>query len=953
MKRFLRETWELWYWAMFCPSRLQQRMNAWTPNEEKDQGKLNINFSRIFLLHANPRFVKQYLLLVFLFSFPLAITIFIYGHSLEHWLLLPMVFLTAYLTGIWYVPFGLHIPLFIWSSVILWLSEDWSSDILWLSQDSKTSLPRLLILLALWLSGVCLSLTRAKPIIVFRVFVITGWKTLLLSCFNNLYVPLFLLYPQLNRMIPSEILSFLVSLMTNFFFIIGYFRLFPDYVILSLLSFKMSFFDRFSYLKACQIYFLIVSSFFVGYFGTVTFPLIFYFIFFVQFLVVAYFSIIGCNLFTQKRWKLVLIFWVGYFQIIPDYLALILALLLGLLIFGIHLDPNPDKRMYVLPPYTHELVLLPLPGHGTILVEAFRSDISAALTIFQKMQSSALPAVGYTIQKVLLQIIIDQFTAVENVQQLASTATSEHSSLPLLLPSLYKQEEKLQRIEENFHMYMESQLEALQEKEKNFRLYVESKLEDLQSQFETLQEKISEFVGATLPISKNDITIIRRLKTIASDVAVALELGSSDLRSRSLKQLLNKIEILPAQLPKIGLEVQEIKRWEPVLKRWQIVVQRELEQQQAQSQGELPNPFQYGNPLKKDRAQLFKGRTAFTEQLIRLILDRDRPTLVLHGPRRCGKSSFLLNLPRLLPSDLIPVYLDLQSAAITTDEAAFCYSLVRTIHRDSRSQGIDLPSIPPRDAFHKSPYIALEDWLEKALPELGDRRLLLNLDEFEKIGSAIKEGRISLNLFDELRHLIQHYDQIGFLFSGVQTLDELGPNWSSYFISVVPIEMLYLQPHEAEDLLTNPDPNFTLRYNKGIVAEILALTHCHPYLLQLIGSALVNQANLIHTQLVTSNLLQAAITEAFTLGGPYFTNVWTEFTGTSPTEVKMGQNLLLTLAQGHQPAFEVGNEMLVRAHSRTPLQKLLRYHVIEHTADGYRIEIPLLERWVRERAVQN
>jgi hypothetical protein len=407
------------------------------------------------------------------------------------------------------------------------------------------------------------------------------------------------------------------------------------------------------------------------------------------------------------------------------------------------------------------------------------------------------------------------------------------------------------------------------------------------------------------------------------------------------------------QLPTFRLSGQAIKRWQPVLDKWQQVIQLKLEQQRILSFPEIINPFQWGNPLTIQRDYLFKGRTALAEQLRRLVVDRSRPTIVLHGSRRCGKSSFLLNLRKMLPSNLLPVYLDIQSAAITTNESAFCQGLVRAIHSDSRSQGVELPDVPHWRDFQVRPYITLEDWLEQALPKLGNRRLLLNFDEFEKIGSAIKEGRISLNLFDELRHLIQHYDQLGFLFSGVQTLDELGPNWSSYFISVMPIEMLYLQPHEAEDLLTNPDPEFTLRYGKGIIEEILTLTRCHPYLLQLIGSALVTQANLIHTQLVTSNLLHAAIPESLTLGEPYFTNVWTEFTGTSPAEVKMGQNLLLALAQGHQPTIGVDNETSVGVQALA-LRRLLRYHVIEQTAQGYyRFEIPLLERWVRERAVQN
>jgi hypothetical protein len=153
--------------------------------------------------------------------------------------------------------------------------------------------------------------------------------------------------------------------------------------------------------------------------------------------------------------------------------------------------------------------------------------------------------------------------------------------------------------------------------------------------------------------------------------------------------------------------------------------------------------------------------------LVRLILDRNRPTLVLHGPRRAGKTSFLLNLPRLLPSDLVPIYLDMQQGSMTASEGDFCYGLVRAIDRDTRSQGIKMPHLPNRQEFADRAYQTLEDWLDLALPQLGDRRLLLNLDEFEKIGSAIKDNRISDRLFDQLRSMIQHYDRLGFLFSGV------------------------------------------------------------------------------------------------------------------------------------------------------------------------------------------
>jgi hypothetical protein len=41
----------------------------------------------------------------------------------------------------------------------------------------------------------------------------------------------------------------------------------------------------------------------------------------------------------------------------------------------------------------------------------------------------------------------------------------------------------------------------------------------------------------------------------------------------------------------------------------------------------------------------------------------------------------------------------------------------------------NFPPIPSRQDFAIQPYPTLEDWLDLALPKLGERRLLLNLDE--------------------------------------------------------------------------------------------------------------------------------------------------------------------------------------------------------------------------------
>ncbi|EFO80969.1 hypothetical protein OSCT_1200 [Oscillochloris trichoides DG-6] len=329
--------------------------------------------------------------------------------------------------------------------------------------------------------------------------------------------------------------------------------------------------------------------------------------------------------------------------------------------------------------------------------------------------------------------------------------------------------------------------------------------------------------------------------------------------------------------------------------------------------------------------------------MLRSVYDTSRPTLVLHGPRRCGKSSFLLNLPRLLPSDVLPVYYSLQTPAATSSTGDFCYGLVRSIRRDLSSQGISTPDAE-RTTFQAKPYTALEDWLDAATPIFATRSLLLCFDEFEQLGHAVAQGQVERRIFDQLRDLIQH-SHFSFLFCGVQTLNELGPNWSNYFISVRPMEMTYLEPDAAYELLTNPDPAFALRYAAGVVERVIEVTRCQPYLLQLIGEAMVRQANQHQTRLLTLPLLDAAFEAALTAGEPYFTNLWDEYTGTSPDEVQAGRAILHAVAQQQPlPASET-------PAAQAALQRLLRYHTIEQVNGGYRCEVPFVARWVRERAV--
>ncbi len=409
-----------------------------------------------------------------------------------------------------------------------------------------------------------------------------------------------------------------------------------------------------------------------------------------------------------------------------------------------------------------------------------------------------------------------------------------------------------------------------------------------------------------------------------------------------LRDALTNLDTLNTQIEIIGSLTKE--RWKPVIEQCCKIISDELQKIVPSSEEieQTENPYQTGNPLQFIRKNLFKGRKNLTETIVHSLLERHRPTLVLHGPRRMGKTSFLLQLPALLPGNTIPIFADLQRPAFVQDTASFLYSLARTISSDARPYRIIIPS-PERQFFEKSPFSAFEDWLDKeALPKLQTFNILLTFDEFENLGKAIEKEKISTDILDELRHLIQHQTQMAFLFAGVKTMEDLGQNWSSYFINIKPVPMSYLLPDEVHELIVNPDKNanFTLKYHEEVITRIIEMTKCHPYLVQLVCSAVVEEANLAKNNFADSEILEKAVNRALQQGEPYFRNVWDEMAGTD------GQEILRQIALSETPLnFPDTDTKIQKA-----LAQMVKLKVLTKTDGKYCVEVPLVKQWITELA---
>ncbi|MCP4352512.1 MAG: sodium/proton-translocating pyrophosphatase [Desulfobacterales bacterium] len=442
-------------------------------------------------------------------------------------------------------------------------------------------------------------------------------------------------------------------------------------------------------------------------------------------------------------------------------------------------------------------------------------------------------------------------------------------------------------------------------------------------------------------LGKDTAEIFPNLQAISTGLESSLK---SDLYSKrlSLRNAIEQLDTLNNRVKFLGRLATE--RWQPVIEQWHKVISEELlNLSTSDNHAQVSeNPYQTGNPLQRIRQTLFKGRTDLINIIAKTLLEKHRPTIVLHCPRRMGKTSFLLQLPALLPGNTIPIFADLQRPAFVQDTASFLYSLARAISSDARPYRIIIPS-PERQFFEKSPFSAFEDWLDKeALPKLQNFNILLTFDEFENLGKAIEKEKISTDLLDELRHLIQHQTQMAFLFAGVKTMEDLGQNWSSYFINIKPVPMSYLLPDEVHELIVNPDKNanFTLKYHEEVITRITEMTKCHPYLVQLVCSAVVEEANLAKNNFADSEILEKAVNRALQQGEPYFRNVWDEMAGTD------GQEILRQIALSETPLnFPDTDTKIQKA-----LAQMVKLKVLTKTDEKYSVEVPLVKQWITELA---
>ncbi|MCB9007630.1 MAG: hypothetical protein H6656_09750 [Ardenticatenaceae bacterium] len=144
--------------------------------------------------------------------------------------------------------------------------------------------------------------------------------------------------------------------------------------------------------------------------------------------------------------------------------------------------------------------------------------------------------------------------------------------------------------------------------------------------------------------------------------------------------------------------------------------------EEAELRQEIDSPYIIGVPLTEKQA-IFIGRQDVSSRIEQLLLDRRQPPLLLYSQRRVGKTSLLNNLGRLLPSSIVPLFVDLQGPASRAQDEAGFFVQRGPQHGESakRQRGVALPPLS-REQLHDDPFTRFDEWLDEMEAALGGKR---------------------------------------------------------------------------------------------------------------------------------------------------------------------------------------------------------------------------------------
>lgn len=249
------------------------------------------------------------------------------------------------------------------------------------------------------------------------------------------------------------------------------------------------------------------------------------------------------------------------------------------------------------------------------------------------------------------------------------------------------------------------------------------------------------------------------------------------------------------------------------------------------------NPYIVGSVI--DEPDKFFGRQSLFD-FIKDNLQQNTPLILLYGQRRIGKSSVLKQIPQKISySEDQFVFIDFDIQVFVGDNRK--HPINQILHYLAQRIGEEIGNslTPTAEDIEDNPTIFHEDFLTQIYNILGEKKLVLLLDEFDVLSEANNEGNVEF--FRLINNWFSKWPERLFIIPVVgRHLKEL-PNLLDLLRESPYKEISFLDRDSAVMLITRPARG-VVTYQPNAIEEILSLSAGHPYFTQLICHELFNLA---------------------------------------------------------------------------------------------------------------
>lgn len=303
------------------------------------------------------------------------------------------------------------------------------------------------------------------------------------------------------------------------------------------------------------------------------------------------------------------------------------------------------------------------------------------------------------------------------------------------------------------------------------------------------------------------------------------------------------------------------------------------------------SPYVVATPIDSlERPEMFFGREDILNRVRRALRPEGPATvLLLEGNRRAGKSSILkrLLLPTELPEGWIPAYCSFQGAmgnrsVAGLDAKEIFFKVAREILLAVPQSGCTvniqgMGDVTPAMSLtefktglvtkfkpqfeNENSFEMLELHIDRALEAVKPNRILLMLDEFDKIQEGIETGATSPQVPENIRYLFHSYNGLSGILTGARRIKSLRQNhWSALYGIGLSINVSALDLKSARRLVTQPVAG-SLIYASSAADRLITLCARQPYLIQALCHRVFEKCMDAGERSVTVSTVDAAATE--------------------------------------------------------------------------------------------